>query len=155
MTDEGTVTKSDGSSKAVGFAMIGLVAIAATVFLTMRPAATPPPAALASDPLLLQGREVFLDRCVSCHGAEGRGDGPLAKTLTGPPVGNLASGRWKHGDRPEDVSGVIAKGTPNTMMPAWLSTIGSERVGAVTAYVYHLAGRPIPVSLRERGVRKP
>lgn len=32
------------------------------------------------------GRDTFLRYCASCHGSEGRGDGPLAATLTKPPA---------------------------------------------------------------------
>jgi mono/diheme cytochrome c family protein len=32
------------------------------------------------------GRNTFLRYCASCHGAEGRGDGPLASSLTKPPA---------------------------------------------------------------------
>ena len=32
------------------------------------------------------GRDTFLRHCASCHGAEGKGDGPLAASLTIPPA---------------------------------------------------------------------
>jgi mono/diheme cytochrome c family protein len=34
----------------------------------------------------LAGRETFIRYCASCHGSEGRGDGPLAASLTKPPA---------------------------------------------------------------------
>lgn len=34
----------------------------------------------------LGAREVFLRYCASCHGEDGRGDGPLAASLTRPPT---------------------------------------------------------------------
>ena len=52
------------------------------------------------------------------------------------------------GVRPEQVEEVIAVGVPNAAMPGWKGTFGSEGVRAVTAYVYHLAGREVPASLR-------
>ena len=30
----------------------------------------------------LSGRDTYLRYCASCHGSEGRGDGPLAASLT-------------------------------------------------------------------------
>ena len=39
----------------------------------------PPPPEVAADPLLVRGREIYLDRCASCHGPSGRGDGPLCQ----------------------------------------------------------------------------
>ena len=47
---------------------------------------------LSSDPLpvtdqnLLRGKEVFLDRCVGCHGLKGDGKGPGARFLSPPPA---------------------------------------------------------------------
>jgi mono/diheme cytochrome c family protein len=32
------------------------------------------------------GRDMYVRYCASCHGAEGRGDGPLAESLTKPPA---------------------------------------------------------------------
>lgn len=36
--------------------------------------------------VLSEGRRLFAANCASCHGADGRGDGPLAKTLNPPPT---------------------------------------------------------------------
>jgi len=43
-----------------------------------------PCAALAQDQLseIDAGRQVFRDFCVTCHGMEGRGDGPMTQVLT-------------------------------------------------------------------------
>jgi cytochrome c oxidase cbb3-type subunit II len=47
---------------------------------------------LSGDPLpvtegnLIRGKEVFLDRCVGCHGLKGDGKGPGAKFLSPPPA---------------------------------------------------------------------
>jgi cytochrome c oxidase cbb3-type subunit II len=47
---------------------------------------------LSGDPLpvteqnLLRGKEVFLDRCVACHGLKGDGKGPGAKFMSPPPA---------------------------------------------------------------------
>ena len=36
------------------------------------------------EPELLTGRALFLQNCASCHGADGRGDGPMAAGLPRP-----------------------------------------------------------------------
>jgi cytochrome c oxidase cbb3-type subunit II len=47
---------------------------------------------LANDPLpltvpnLLRGKEIFLDRCVACHGSLGDGKGPAARFMSPPPA---------------------------------------------------------------------
>jgi mono/diheme cytochrome c family protein len=131
---------------------VALVGLGAIVFAVLKPAPSPPPKEIADDPLLVAGRAAYFDRCVSCHGIGGRGDGPIAKGLTGPPVGDLTDARWKHGDDPEKVRSVISQGVPNTVMPGWGKTLGPAGVDAASAYVYYLAGRPVPESIRERWV---
>ena len=116
--------------------------------LSIRP--VPPPAKIAGDPLLVRGREIYLDRCASCHGPTGRGDGPLAKGLTGPLPRNLAQDPWKHGDGPEKVLAVLADGVKDAQMPGWSGTYGPDDLKAVAAYVYEIAGRPVPEALRGR-----
>jgi cytochrome c oxidase cbb3-type subunit 3 len=128
--------------------MLALVAGAVTAFSLLRAPASPPPAAIADDPLLVEGRAVYLARCVSCHGDSGRGDGPIARGLAGPPVGDLTDARWKHGDRPDQVLAVVAQGVPNSAMPPWKSTLSDRALHAVAAYAYYLAGRPVPAALR-------
>jgi mono/diheme cytochrome c family protein len=135
-------------SRRIFLGMLGLLAGAWVAFSLMRPAVSPPPAAIAGDPLLVEGRETYLARCVSCHGESGRGDGPIAKGLAGPAVGDLKAAQWKHGDGPEQVLAVVAQGVRDTAMPGWKSTLGEGTLRAVTAYVYYLAGRPVPQALR-------
>ncbi len=76
-----------------------------------RPAGTQDP--------LSTGLPIYLPRCVVRHGTDGRGDGPLAGQLPGPPVGNLTDDIWKHGDRPDQLLAVIGQGVPNTRMEGW------------------------------------
>jgi cytochrome c oxidase cbb3-type subunit 3 len=101
-----------------------------------------------NDPLLLEGRTVYLARCATCHGQEGRGDGPIARDLLGPPVGNISDGKWKHGEKPEDVLNVISKGVEGTRMAPWGTALEDSQLRAVTAYVYYLARQPVPAEVR-------
>ena len=91
-------------SRWIFLGMLGLLALGFVAFRMLRKPCRPPPPEVAKDPLLTQGRIIYLARCVACHGNDGRGDGPLAGNLIGPPVGNLTDSEWKHGDRPEQVS---------------------------------------------------
>jgi cytochrome c oxidase cbb3-type subunit III len=133
------------------FLAIGLFAVGGGLaYYLLRQRAEPVPAVIASDPLLARGREIYLDRCLSCHGPSGRGDGPLAKGLTGPPPRNLALDPWKFGDRPEQVLTVLADGVKDAQMPGWSGTYGPDDLKAVAAYVYQIAGKPVPDALRGR-----
>jgi len=135
-------------SRRIFLGMLALLAGAAVTFSLLRAPVSPPPAAIAGDPLLVEGRETYLARCVSCHGESGRGDGPIAKGLAGPPVGDLKAAQWKHGEGPDQVLAVVAQGVRDTAMPPWKSILSDHALRAVTAYVYHLTGRPVPQALR-------
>ena len=72
-----------------------------------------------------RGRLVYVRYCVSCHGSEARGDGPLAQDLK-PPVPDLTTLASRHsGQFPfERVERVIELGEPmrghgTSEMPAW------------------------------------
>jgi cytochrome c oxidase cbb3-type subunit 3 len=138
---------------AVGLAVLALGAALALALL--RRPAEPPPPDVARDPLLKAGREVYLNRCVSCHGPIGKGDGPIARGLSGPPVGDLTDAEWKHGDRPEQVRAVIADGVTSSAMPGWKGSLSPDQINAVSAYVYYLAGREVPAELRPRRPQPP
>ncbi len=129
--------------------LMGLAVLAAIVF---RPTPGPAPAEISNDPLLVQGRTLYLDRCVTCHGASGKGDGPIADTLKPTKPGNLTDAHWQHGDKPEEVLGVVVHGVPGAAMAGWSSAFNAEELRAVTGYVYHLAGRPVPEALRSEGL---
>jgi cytochrome c oxidase cbb3-type subunit 3 len=118
-------------------------------FYVLRSKPSPPPPEIAADPLLVEGRELYLQRCVSCHGASGRGDGPIAKSLAGPPPGDLTDDTWKHGDKPEQVLTVVARGVKDTAMSGWASQYSPAQLRALAAYTYYLAGRPVPPELRQ------
>jgi mono/diheme cytochrome c family protein len=136
-------------SRLIFLMMLGLMAGGFVAFRLLSQPPPPAPPEVVKDPLLAQGRTIFLGRCATCHGNEGRGDGPIAGNLSGPPVGDLTDDRWKHGDRPEQVLAVIAKGVPNTRMEGWSRVLDPPEVRAVAAYVYYLAKRSVPDELRK------
>jgi cytochrome c oxidase cbb3-type subunit 3 len=136
-------------SRLIFLAMLGLLAGGFVAFRILSKPIGPPPPEIAQDALLTRGREIYLARCVACHGNDGRGDGPLAANLIGPPVGNLTDKEWKHGDRPEQVLAVIDKGVPNTRMDGWGRVLDPPEIKAVAAYVYFLAERAVPEELRK------
>jgi cytochrome c oxidase cbb3-type subunit III len=136
-------------SRLIFLMMLGLMAGGFVAFRLLSRPAPPAPPEVAGDPLLSQGRTIFLGRCATCHGNEGRGDGPIAGNLIGPPVGNLTDDQWKHGDRPDQVLAVISKGVPGSRMDAWSHVLDPPDLRAVAAYVYYLAKRPVPDGLRK------
>ena len=82
---------------------------------------------------------------MSCHGETGRGDGPIAKGLTGPKPRDFSGEAWKYGDRPEQAPRRGGpRAPPDTAMPGWAAAYSPPELRAVTAYVYYLAGKPVP-----------
>jgi cytochrome c oxidase cbb3-type subunit 3 len=136
-------------SRLIFLAMLGLMAGGFISYRMLSKPMGPPPPEVARDALLTQGRQIYFARCVACHGSDGRGDGPLAKNLVGPPVGNLTDSEWKHGDRPEQVIVVIGQGVPNTRMDGWGRVLDPPEIKALAAYVYYLAKQPVPPELRQ------
>ena len=61
-----------------------------------------------------RGKDLYARNCASCHGSQGRGDGPGAAGLHPPPT-NLA----EHYYRYDRLSAVLANGVAGTAMPAW------------------------------------
>ena len=61
--------------------MLGLAAAGCLTYYMLSSPSAPPPPEVAGDPLLLEGRSIYLARCATCHGQEGRGDGPIAGSL--------------------------------------------------------------------------
>jgi cytochrome c oxidase cbb3-type subunit 3 len=135
------------ASRRIFLGMLALLGGAALSYNLLKKPAGPPPAEIAGDPLLVEGRQIYLARCVSCHGESGRGDGPIAKGLAGP-VGDLTVAAWKHGDRPEQVVAVVSAGVGDKGMPGWAGVLSPRELRATSAYVYQLAGRPVPAALR-------
>ncbi len=136
-------------SRRIFLMMLGLMLGGFVAFRLLSQPPPPAPPEVAGDPLLSRGRTIFLGRCATCHGNEGRGDGPIAGNLAGPPVGNLTDDKWKHGDRSDQVLAVIARGVPDTRMEGWSRVLDPPDLKAVTAYVYYLAKRPVPEELRK------
>jgi cytochrome c oxidase cbb3-type subunit III len=129
--------------------MLALMGGSFVLYLLLRKPVEPPPPEVARNPLLLQGRSIYLSRCATCHGFDGRGDGPLAGSLLGPSVDNLSDGKWKHGNKPDEVLAVISRGVSGTRMDGWSQILDPPQIRAVTAYVFFLAKQPVPQELRK------
>lgn len=74
---------------------------------------------------IARGRAIYETACASCHGVEGRGDGPLAATLDPPPF-DLNVHVPLHADG--DLFGFIKNGIPGTAMPAQRDILGDEQM---------------------------
>ena len=85
------------------------------------------------------GYTTYVEYCIQCHGAGGKGDGPASKGLL-PPPRNLTQGLYKfpwtnYGELPhdEDLARIIRGGLKGTAMLPW--DISDERLDAVIQYI--------------------
>jgi mono/diheme cytochrome c family protein len=119
-----------------------------------------PPGADAKPELPL-GQRVFLRHCQTCHGPDGRGNGPAAPSMS-PRPRNFTLGQFKYkSTRPEsppteaDLLRTVRDGLQASAMPYFGDLLSDEELRAVVAYVRSLGPRaevaaPIPVPPRER-----
>lgn len=82
------------------------------------------------------GAAVFAARCATCHGPEGRGDGPAAAGLV-PPVPDLWGPRPAHlRGQPGGRRAIIEAGSPGTAMVGFAGLLSPEELEAVYTHVH-------------------
>ncbi len=106
----------------------------------------------AQPPSLARGAQVYREQCAGCHGALGRGDGPLARGLEPKPAD--LTDRASLGDAsPLDFYRRITIGVAGTAMPPFEARLSADDRWAVAAYATLLrlpapAGDSVPQALR-------
>jgi mono/diheme cytochrome c family protein len=82
------------------------------------------------------GQQLYEPNCASCHGSEGRGDGPAAGSLD-PQPGDLRITAQQAGD--DYIYWRIAKGgnfAPfNSSMPAWEGVLSDDQIWQLVTYI--------------------
>lgn len=87
-------------------------------------------AAIKSPEARIKGKEVFVGKCVACHGQHGEGS-------VGP---NLTDDYWIHGNKPVEIAQVIISGVPDKGMPPWGPLLKDDELSSVISYVKSLRG---------------
>ncbi len=84
-------------------------------------------------------KQVYDDKCASCHGASGNGDGAAAAALSPPPKAFTTSLKGKTDDWIAKVTkeGGPAVGLPPTMPPS--SDLSDAQIKGLVAYMKQLA----------------
>jgi mono/diheme cytochrome c family protein len=88
------------------------------------------------------GRELFREHCAQCHGADGTGNGPMAKVLTIAPADLTEISKRANGKFPADrVVEIIRYGGNVTghgsqVMPIWGRVFSSEGGGGKVGNAY-------------------
>ncbi|WP_224248991.1 FTR1 family protein [Hyalangium gracile] len=101
-------------------------------------------------PKLAQGAELFKVSCAACHGADGRGDVPIAQTMDPKPA-NFHDPATMAGLMPYKAFNTISFGVPGTAMPGF-PTLSEEQRWSLAFFVFTLRqppceGTPPSVSL--------
>lgn len=117
------------------------------VVTTLRPAATTAPVVDLTDPMAL-GAHIFAERCTSCHGSSGRGDGALVRAGQIADVPDFTDPVRRAGLTVEDYFDVITNGRIEKLMPPWEDALNEEERRAVAEYAYSLADET-PVAMAE------
>ncbi len=103
--------------------------------------------------LIAQGKELYQNQCVICHGAAGKGDGVAAAGLNPKPRNFTATDGWKNGRKPSQIYGTLTKGLGG--MPAFASSPPDDRWGLVH-YVRtlgaHESEKDSPADLQKVGI---
>jgi len=82
------------------------------------------------------GRRVFAQRCATCHGPAGRGDGQNAYNLRPPPPDFQESlAKLSGADRRAVIEGGTAALDRSPLCPPWGRTLHGEEVEALVAYM--------------------
>lgn len=92
-----------------------------------------------------KGKAHYQQACVLCHGAEGRGDGPSAETLTDSddqPIrpANLNKPYVKGGRTAKDLFRSITTGLDGAPMPGFGDLFNEKQRWELVAYIFYLRG---------------
>jgi cytochrome c oxidase cbb3-type subunit 3 len=93
---------------------------------------------------LKQGKEVFMGKCLACHG-------PLGQGTVGP---NLTDNFWIHGGAPVKMAKIIRDGVNDKGMPPWGPILKPEEVQSVVVYIKSLAGTNPPGAKPPQGTEE-
>jgi mono/diheme cytochrome c family protein len=118
-----------------GLLLISVVALAVTWVPQSASAELKNPIPMSATSIAA-GRALFQTNCVACHGADARGDGPMAQTLKPRPADLTASHVDIHTDG--DLYGWIKNGYPGSSMPGFGKQLSDDQIWQLVNYVRSL-----------------
>ena len=96
--------------------------------------------ALTSAVQAQDAKQLFEKNCVTCHGAGGKGDGPVGKVMEPPPVDFAVALKGKS---EADIAKIVKEGGKAVgrapTMPPYGSKLNDDQIKALTQYVKGLA----------------
>ncbi len=114
------------------------------------PSLSVPPKPREDKELVTQGESVYRDAgCASCHGSDGKGDGPSAEGLKDYwsfPIGptDLTLKPFKSGPDPEDLYRTLSTGLDGTPMPSYADSLTPKERWSLVFYILSIATHERP-----------
>lgn len=98
-------------------------------------------APLTDEASLSQGKQIFAQNCVACHGKLGEGG-------IGP---NLTDEYWLHGAGMNNIVHTIKVGVPAKGMISWRAVLNEDKIAKVASYIITLYGTNPPKAKKPQG----
>ncbi len=89
-------------------------------------------------PAVAEGRALFARYCVSCHGADGDGRGPIAEAVQGPRPADFTDPGFMNDETPAEFYQAITIGVPGTAMPSWDGLLTAQERWDIVAFLWTL-----------------
>ena len=106
------------------------------------------PVTYAASPQAYEGRRLYVSYCQLCHGVDGKGDGPLAKTMKINPADLRTTVRSRSdtiltkiitGEGRQTITGRNRHNLLSEAMPEWKDVFDKSQVSALIAYLRFLS----------------
>jgi mono/diheme cytochrome c family protein len=81
--------------------------------------------------LMARGKALYAQTCATCHGAEGKGDGPGGAGINPKPRNFAVAGGWKNGTRVEDLYKTLEEGLKGSSMASYNYLRKKDRMALV------------------------
>lgn len=89
------------------------------------------------------GATTYQKYCAFCHGADAKGNGPLAPKDWNPP--SLIDATWVHGSTDREIFTVISNGTgPSSKMVGFKGKVPDQDIWHIINYLRSLGPKPAP-----------